>query len=106
MKLGYSLYIYVGDLFWILIKEHWYVSLIQNESYQQSPEKTKNNSEHGRQYQYFSILISFTNAIDLYSEARNIYLQGFLIKNYVVWAEFPIGSFHFPQWKVFFPIDW
>ena len=27
-----------------------HVSLIQNESYQQSPEKTKNNGEHERQY--------------------------------------------------------
>ena len=27
-----------------------HVSLIQNESYQQSPEKTKNNGEHKRQY--------------------------------------------------------
>ena len=26
------------------------VSLIQNESYQQSPEKMKNNGEHKRQY--------------------------------------------------------
>ena len=34
-----------------------HVSLIQNESYQQSPEKTKNNVEHKRQY------CSFTNAI-------------------------------------------
>ena len=27
-----------------------HASLIQNESYQQSPEKTKNNCEHERQY--------------------------------------------------------
>ena len=27
-----------------------HVSLIQNESYQQSPEKMKNNGEHERQY--------------------------------------------------------
>ena len=27
-----------------------HVYLIQNESYQQSPEKTKNNGEHERQY--------------------------------------------------------
>ena len=27
-----------------------HVSLIQNESYQRSPEKTKNNGEHDRQY--------------------------------------------------------
>ena len=27
-----------------------HVYLIQNESYQQSPEKTKNNGEHKRQY--------------------------------------------------------
>ena len=27
-----------------------HVSLIQSESYQQSPEKTKNNGEHDRQY--------------------------------------------------------
>ena len=27
-----------------------HVSLIQNESYKLSPEKTKNNGEHGKQY--------------------------------------------------------
>ena len=44
-----------------------HVSLIQNESYQQSPEKTKKNGENERQYYYFSLLSSFTNAIDIYT---------------------------------------
>ena len=43
MKLGHSLYTY------ILISNFprvAHVSFIQNESYPQSPEKTKNNGEH------------------------------------------------------------
>ena len=40
-----------------------HVSLIQNESYQQSREKMKNNGEHKRPYQHFSLLSSFTNAM-------------------------------------------
>ena len=41
-----------------------HVFLIQNKSYQESPEKTKNNGEHERQYKYFSLLSSLTNTID------------------------------------------
>ena len=48
MKLGYRLYIYVGYKFILILNRHMY--LIQNESSQQSPEKTKNNSERERQY--------------------------------------------------------
>ena len=43
-----------------------HVSLNYYESYQQIPEKTKNNGENERQYWYFSLLSSFTNATDLY----------------------------------------
>ena len=32
----------------LIIDEATHASLIQNESYQQSPEKTKNNGEHDR----------------------------------------------------------
>ena len=35
-------------------------SLIQTESYQQTPEKTKNNGKHERQDQYFRLLSLFT----------------------------------------------
>ena len=49
MKLGYRLYIYVG---YILNFHHaTHKSLIQNESYWQSSEKTKKIGEHrNRQY--------------------------------------------------------
>ena len=47
------------------------VSIIQNGSYELSPKKTKMVNEllneHERQYQYFSLLSSFTNAIGLYT---------------------------------------
>ena len=47
------------------------VSIIQNESYELSPKKTKMVNEplneHERQYQYFSLLSSLTNAIGLYT---------------------------------------
>ena len=59
-----------------------HVSLIQNESYQQSPEKMKNSDEHER---LLSLLSSFINAIDLYTKAGNIYLQGLLAKHCLVW---------------------
>ena len=49
MKLGYRLYIYVGYYFEFLIEQP-HVSLIQNESYLQSSEKSKNKGEHKRQY--------------------------------------------------------
>ena len=52
----------------------------------------------------FSLLSSFTNAIVLRTQARNIYVPGLLTKHYVVWAEFPMDLFHFLQWKMFFPI--
>ena len=42
------------------------LSLIKNESYQQSPEKVKNNGKHKRQHQQF-ILLSSISAIDLYT---------------------------------------
>ena len=38
---------------WVIIlnfERATHVSLIQNESYQRSPEKTKNSGEHERQY--------------------------------------------------------
>ena len=35
-----------------------------------------------------------------------IYFLGLLVKNSVVWTEFPMGSFRFSQWKMFFPIQW
>ena len=38
---------------WVIIlnfERATHVSLIQNESYQRSPKKTKNNGEHERQY--------------------------------------------------------
>ena len=31
--------------------------------------------------------------------------SGLFDQKFNVWAEFPMGSFHFPQWKMFFPID-
>ena len=44
-----------------------HASLIQNESYRQTPEKTKNNGKHEkRSYQELRFLGSFTNAIDLH----------------------------------------
>ena len=46
MKLGYI-------FMWAIIlnfHQATHVSFLQNESYQQSPEKTKNNGEHERQY--------------------------------------------------------
>ena len=45
MKLGYRLYIYIWA---IIFSFHWptHVSLMCNESYKQSSEKTKNNGEH------------------------------------------------------------
>ena len=36
----------------------------------------KKNCEHKRQYSHFSLYISFTNAIDLHTQARNKYFQG------------------------------
>ena len=49
MKLGYRLYVYVGYYFELQSnKTCSYIALIQNESYQQSPEKIKNNGEHGK----------------------------------------------------------
>ena len=63
MKLG------IGWFMWANIlnfDQATHVSLNYNESYQQSPEKTKNNGENERQYWYFSLLSSFTNAVDLY----------------------------------------
>ena len=48
MKLGYRLYIYLAIILNFASATH--VSLIQNESYQQSPEKTKNNCENERQH--------------------------------------------------------
>ena len=47
MKLGDRLYIYVGYLFGIFNRET-HKSLIQNESYQKSFEKTKTNGEHAK----------------------------------------------------------
>ena len=41
-----------------------HVFLIQNESYQQSSEKMKNNGEYRRQYSSFFLLSSLTNAIN------------------------------------------
>ena len=43
-----------------------HISLIQNESHQQSFEKTKNNGEHERRYYHFGLLSSFINATGLY----------------------------------------
>ena len=43
-----------------------HISLIQNKSYQQSPEKTKNNGEHERQWKFSSLLGLLTIAVDLY----------------------------------------
>ena len=43
-----------------------HVFLTQNENSQQSLEKSKNNGEHERQYKYFSLLSSFTHAMDLH----------------------------------------
>ena len=56
-----------------------HISLIQNESHQQSSEKTKNNGEHERRYYHFGLLSSFINATGLYKYVRNIYLQGLQI---------------------------
>ena len=61
----------------------------------------KNNGKHKRQYSHFSFQSSFTNAIDLYAQARNEYLQGLLAKYFVLRAEFPMSSFHFPNGKYF-----
>ena len=44
---------------WVIIlnfHQATHVSHIQNESYQQSPKKMKNNDEHERQYQQFSLM--------------------------------------------------
>ena len=51
----------------LIANEIYQQSAEKNDSYQQSPEKMKNNSEHKRQYEHFSLLSSFTNAIDLYT---------------------------------------
>ena len=34
-----------------------------------------------------------------------MYVYGILANYSVVWAKFPMGSFHFPKWQMFFPID-
>ena len=47
MKPGYMLHIYMGHYFRFLSSK---TCLIQYESYQQSPEKTKNDGENERQY--------------------------------------------------------
>ena len=46
MKLGYKLYIYVDII--LNFDQATHVPLIRNDSYQQSPEKMKNNGEHER----------------------------------------------------------
>ena len=48
MTPGYKLYIYLG--YYLDFDRPTYVSLIQNKSYQLSPQKTKNNGGHERQY--------------------------------------------------------
>ena len=63
MRLGYRLNIFVG--YFLNFNQVTQKSLIQNESYQQNSNKTRNNDEH-RKKQYFCLLSSFTNIIDLY----------------------------------------
>ena len=99
MKLGCRLYIYEGYYFEFLSSNN--ASLIQNESYQQSPKKMKNSDEHEG---LLSLLSSFINLIDLYTKVGNIYLQGFLAKHSVVWEQFSMGLFHYPQSEMFFQI--
>ena len=48
MKLGYTRHIYVG--YFLNFHRATDASLIQNQSYQRSTEKTKNNGEHKRQH--------------------------------------------------------
>ena len=45
MKLGYSVYIFAWAII-LNIHRATHASLIQNESYRRSPEKTKTSSEH------------------------------------------------------------
>ena len=54
---------------------------IQNESYWQSPEKTKSNGEYEKKDK-LSLLSLFTNAIDSYTWSKKIYLQGLLVKHF------------------------
>ena len=71
MRLGYRLNIFVG--YFLNFNQVTQKSLIQNESYQQNSNKTRNNDEHRKkQYYHFCLLSSFTNIIDLYKQARNM----------------------------------
>lgn len=81
-----------------------HVSPIQNESYWQSPVKTKSNVECKKR-DNLSLLSSFTKAIELYTWARNIYLQDLLAKHSDM-GRILNGFIPFSQMENVFPIHW
>ena len=95
MKLDYNLHDICKPLFFNFYRAA-HVSLIQNESYQQTPKKEKVNSKT-----YTILTLESLEFIHL-CYARSVYFQGLLVKHLVVWAALPIGSFLFTQWKICF----
>ena len=94
-----------------------HIALIQNESYQQSPEK--NESSINKVLREWKKMVSTRDSINtLVSRVHSLMLQTYiyrleinnfralLTKYFVVWAEFPMGTSHFFQWKMLFPIHW
>ena len=71
---------------------------MQNENYQQTPEKTKNNGQHKKKDNYhLSLLCSLINAINLRKYRLEIYILGRF------WPKFLWYAQNFQQIYLLFP---
>ena len=85
-----------------------HVFLIQNESFQQSLEEKKNNSEHEKRDNINNRVCSCVHSLMLetYINGLEIFKLSAFWPNILIWAEIPMGSFSLPKWKIFFPVRW